>query len=273
MVNKQYAMLRNVVVGWALVCVLMVSCRQSAKSPDATPAEDKEAKGLLQGIWVDEESESVAFKVEGDSVFYPDDTSMPTSFKIVGDTLIMGNPPSRYPIQKQTANSFWFTNQAGDVIRLAKSTDPNTALAFVHEKLKVISLTEVLKKDTVVMYGGERYHCYIAINPTKYKVIRKTYNDDGVEVDNVYYDQIIHVSVYHGAEQLYSRDFKKSMFAHLVPERFLSQAVLSNIDYSSVGSDGFHFDATLCIPDAASCYLLDAVISFDGEMRMEVIDY
>ncbi|MBO9159134.1 MAG: DUF4738 domain-containing protein, partial [Escherichia coli] len=78
---------------------------------------------------------------------------------------------------------------------------------------------------------------------------------------------------YHGAEQLYSRDFKKSMFAHLVPERFLSQAVLSNIDYSSVGSDGFHFDATLCIPDAASCYLLDAVISFDGEMRMEVIDY
>lgn len=273
MVNKQYAMLRNVAVGWALVCVLMVSCRQGAKSPDATPVEDKEAKGLLQGIWVDEESESVAFKVEGDSVFYPDDTSMPTSFKIVGDTLIMGIPPSRYPIQKQTSNSFWFTNQAGDVIRLAKSTDPNAALAFVHEKLKVISLTEVLKKDTVVMYGGERYHCYIAINPTKYKVIRKTYNDDGVEVDNVYYDQIIHVSVYHGAEQLYSRDFKKSMFAHLVPERFLSQAVLSNIDYSSVGADGFHFDATLCIPDAASCYLLDAVISFDGEMRMEVIDY
>ena len=266
-------MLRNIVMCWVCVLVLVAACRQAPHTPDKVLTEDKEAKKMLQGIWVDAESESVVFKIAGDSVFYPDDTSMPTSFKVVGDTLIMGEPASRYPIQKQTPNTFWFTNQAGDVIRLAKTTDSNAALAFMHEKPQILTVTEVLKKDTVVMYGGERYHCYIAINPTKYKVIRKTYNDDGVEVDNVYYDNIIHVSVFHGARQIYSRDFKKSMFVSLVPKRFLSQAVLSNIEYDKVEADGFHFDAILCIPDAASCYMLDAVISFDGKMRMEVTDY
>lgn len=232
-----------------------------------------EAERLLQGIWVDDEVENVAFKVAGDSVFYPDGTSMPSVFRVEEDTLVMGNPPSRYPIIKQTANIFWFKNQAGDVVKLRKSTDPNSALAFVNERPKVMAVTEVVKKDTVVVYGGERYHCYVAINPTKYKVIRKTYNDDGVEVDNVYYDNIIHISVFHGADRLYSRDFRKPMFAHLVPRRFLDQAVLGNVEYDRVDSDGFHFNTTLCIPDAASCYLLDAVISFDGKMRMEVVDY
>ena len=55
--------------------------------------DDSGAKAMLQGIWVDCESEDVAFKVTGDSVYYPDATSLPSYFRIKADTLIIGTPP------------------------------------------------------------------------------------------------------------------------------------------------------------------------------------
>lgn len=259
-----------------LLCVFVFtafSCRKNKDTWLNMVEESKEAKEMFQGIWVDNDSESVAFKVEGDTIFYPDSTSMPAFFKIVNDSLIMGGTSSGYPIVKQTAHVFWFRNSNGDLIKLVKTNDPNGALAFRKEGPKIATLTEVLKKDTVVMYDGERYHCYVAVNPTRYKVVGKTYNDDGVAVENIYYDNIIHVSVFHGAKQLYSRDFNKNMFSGLVPKRFLVKAILNDMDFSHIDSEGFHFNATMCVPDAASCYMLDTSITFDGKMSMEMIDY
>lgn len=258
-----------------LLCVLFTTlgCRRNAGTSAESNAESKDAKAMLQGIWLDDESETVTFRVKGDTIYYPDSTSQPAYFKIVNDTLIMGISSAKYPIVKQAAHIFWFKNQNDDVVKLVKSDDPNDALAFIQEKPKTISLTEVLKKDTVVMYKGERYHCYIAINPTKYKVLRSSYNDDGVEVENIYYDNIIHISVFHGATQLYSCDFKKNMYAKLVPRRFLKQSMLSNMEFQKVDAHGFHFNTTICMPDAASCYMLDTNITLDGKMTMELIEY
>ena len=161
----------------------------------------------------------------------------------------------------------------GDIVELARSENPADTLYFTHREPATLTYNEVVKKDTVVVYNGQRYHCYVAINPTKYKVIRKTFNDDGVVVTNVYYDNIIHLSIFQGTQKLYSRDFRKAMFADFVPERFLSQSVLTNMDYSSVDDEGFHFNVMLCIPDVASCYLLDANVSLAGEMSLEVKEY
>ncbi len=264
---------RNLTVIALAMVAVVASCRQGKAPAAGTTDEDRSAKAMLQGIWLDEETENVVFKVEGDSVFYPDSTSIPLYFKIVGDTLIMGSNESKYPIMKQSTETFWFGSPTGVIVKLVKSNDPNSTYAFVDASPQPIVITEVQKHDTVVMHEGERYHCYTAINPTEYKVIRKTYNDDGVEVENIYYDNIIHISVFHGAEQVYSRDFRKTMFASFVPEHFLEQAILNNMTYNKVDAEGFHFNAMLCIPDAASCYMLDTKITFDGEMHMELIDY
>lgn len=249
-----------------------VSCGGGKAADEPLAMEDKYAKALFQGIWIDEETESVVFRVEGDTVYYPDAINMPMYFSIVGDTLMMGSPSIKYPIQKQTADLFWFRNPNGDIIKLAKSRDTISVLAFGGEQPEPVAVSEVVKRDTVVVYGGERYHCYVAVNPTQYKVLRMAFNDDGVAVENVYYDNIVHLSVFHGARQVYSRDFKKAMFDRLVPEQFLSQAILSDIVFDGVTSDGFHFHASLCMPDAASCYVVDTRISFDGEMEMELVD-
>lgn len=235
-------------------------------------SESREAKAMLQGIWMDEETEEVAFRAKGDTIFYPDSTSQPSYFRIVDDSLLLGS--QAYRIEKQSPNVFWFHNQNGDVVKLVKSDDPDAQSNFVHdESPKILTYTEVVKKDSVVMFNGQRYHWYLAINPTKYKVSTTSYNDNGMEVRNVYNDNIMHISIFQGATQLFSRDFKKQMYTGKIPADFLQQSILSNMEFARVDDRGFHFDATVCIPDGASCYRVENVISLKGVLSTTLIEY
>jgi hypothetical protein len=252
-----------------LFVVLLAACSgQSGKNV----TENKEAKAMLQGIWIDAESGDVSFRVDGDTIFYADSTSMPAYFRILGDSLVLGSGTS-YAVAKQSPHLFWFVNANGDVVKLEKSDDPVDATEFTHDTPSVLSYTYQVKTDSVVMYNGNRYHWYIAINPTKYKVVKMNYSSEGVGVENIYYDNIIHISLYHGATCLYSHDFNKQMYAASVPEEFLRQAILGNMQYDNVDSRGVHFNATLCIPDEASCYLVETLISLDGKMTMQLLEY
>lgn len=254
-----------------LTVVLMVFCNcQDNKSKFLS--ENKAAKSMLQGFWVDEESGDVSFRINGDSIFYIDSTSMPAFFKIVGDSLVMGSGTS-YAIVKQTQNLFWFTNQNGDVVKLRKSNEFVDETEFVHDTPKIMTYKEQVKTDSIVLYNGQRYHWYIAINPTKYKVVKRSYNDDGMEVENVYYDNIMHISVFQGAHRLFSSDFRKQMYAKFVPESFLNEAVLGNMEYSHADKKGLHFNATLCIPDGASCYMVETLVDYMGQMSMQTVEY
>ena len=62
----------------SMLMVVLVACNQNNSSslPD-----DKEAKEMLQGVWVDEESGDVSFRVSGDTLYFADATSMPTYFR------------------------------------------------------------------------------------------------------------------------------------------------------------------------------------------------
>ena len=120
------------------------------------------------------------------------------------------------------------------------------------------------------MYNGERYHTYIQVNPTTYKVVKSAYNDEGVEVDNVYYDNIIHISVFQGARQLFSRDFRKKDFSGKIPSAYLRQSILSDILFDRIDASGLHFISEIAIPDSPSSYQVDILISFDGKMTKKV---
>jgi len=255
-----------------LLTLLFTSCGwQSGREQTSQPEENLEAKALLQGIWIEDETDEVSFRAVGDTIFYPDSTSQPAYFMIVGDSLWLGD--GRYAILKQTEHLFLLQNQNGDEVKYRKSESAEDSLAFVRQRPEILTLSEVLKMDSVVVYGNERYHWYIAVNPTKYRVTKTTYNSDGVGVDNVYYDNIIHVSLYSGSQCLFSRDFKKQMFADMIPTEFLEQAVLGNMQYDHADAHGCHFDATLCIPDGASCYLVDILIGKDGKVSMNLLEY
>lgn len=255
-----------------LLLVAFGSCKFKSDDVVAVVTENQQAKSMLQGIWVDSETEEVSFKVKGDTVYFPDSVSMPAYFRVVEDSFLLGS--SSYAIVKQAAHLFWFRNQNGDVVKLSKSDDPNDVLDFEqHAQPKVITMNEVVKKDSVVMFGNKRYHWYVVINPTRYKVLKASYNDDGVGVENVYYDNIIHISLFEGAQRLFSRNFRKQMFAMQVPAQFLEQAVLGNMEFDHIDSHGFHFNATLCIPDGASCYLVETLVDYSGEVKMTLMEF
>jgi hypothetical protein len=63
------------------------------------------------------------------------------------------------------------------------------------------------------------------------------------------------------------------MYEDLIPETFLSQAILGNMEYDRVDQQGLHFNATLCVPDGAACYLVETNISFDGHLTTKLMEY
>lgn len=256
---------------YIVFCLLpvFIACKQKeAATPNAS--ESKEAKALLQGIWVDQESESVVFKAKGDTIFYPDSVSQPAYFKVINDTMLIGT--SKYPLIKQTEHVFWFQNQNGDTIKLVKSEEVEDSLSFSDKHPEVLTMGEVTKRDTVVIYGKDRYHCYVAITPTQKKIVSSSYDDSGVEVNNVYYDNVVRLSVFHGNTCLYGKNFQKNEFSRFVPDGFLNQAILSNAEFDHADDDGIHFNATLCAPNSASCYLVEIVVSYKGRINMNLLE-
>lgn len=255
-----------------VVTLLLAACRHSNEGGSQAATEDGYAKEMLQGIWIESETEEVSFRVKGDSVFFPDSTSQPAYFKIVADSFLLGD--ASYHIEKQSAHTFWFLNRNGDLVKLEKSEDPVDEHDFqLQAKPHPITLGEKVKRDSVVTLGCQRYHWYVTVNPTRYKVQRTSYNDDGVAVENVYYDNIINITLFQGSKRLFSRDFRKQMYAQYVPDEFLTQSVLGDMYFDHIDTRGFFFNATLCIPDGASCYLIETLIGFTGEVKCKLLEY
>lgn len=257
----------------SVVSLLLLWACGSKSSNSGDNKEDREAMSMLQGVWQDEDTEEVSFWVKGDTIFYPDSISQPSAFVIADGQLTLLSTDAHYRIEKQTPHVFWFVNQSGDVVHLVKSDEPIPDELVRGGHQRVMTYTNVVKLDSVVSYDNQRYHWYIVINPTKYKVHISSYSDDGMEVDNVYYDNIMHVSLFRGGEKLFSRDFRKQDYVSKVPKQFLEQSVLSNMEFSGVDARGFRFVATICIPDGATCYKAENLISFDGRLTTSLIEY
>lgn len=253
-----------------MLAVALSSCGTPQQKASAYE-ENREAKVLLQGIWLDDDTETALLRVKGDTIYYADATTVPVAFKIIGDTLVTyGAQTNGYKIEKQGEHIFWFHSAVGDVIRMHKADDETDSLSFVQSSREVPVYDEVIKKDSVVIYDNVRYRGYVYINPSRIKVMRPGVSEEGFGVDNVYYDNIIHICVYEGRKSLYAKDITKHMLKDVVPEDFLQWAILSDMDFRGVDAKGYHYQATVCIPDGASCYLVNITAGKDGKLSYEL---
>ncbi len=235
---------------------------------------DTDAEKMLSGVWFNEDDNSIAFRAEKDTIYYPDSTSLPVHFRIIRDTLYLdGSQVLAYPIEKQTEHLFIFKNNLGDRVRLVK-TDDNDFNAIFNDRqsVSVLNQNKVVKTDTAFVYDNTRYHSYEQVNPTTYKVIKSSVNNDGVTVENVYYDNIVHISIYKLANQLFSKDFNKEFFRQYVPEGFYEQSILSEMAYVKCDEEGFHYNAALYIPDSMTSFIVRVIVSFDGSLRVSEKD-
>lgn len=253
------------------VSCLFAACGNQKTGTSLSSSEDQVAKKMLQGVWLNEDEDNPAFRVVGDTIFYPDSTSQPVYFQIFKDTLVLhSSNVAKYLIVKQAPHLFVFKNQNGDVVKCVKTDDRSYLTFFGVSRPVALNQNKLIKRDSVVIYGDAHYHWYIQVNPTTYKVAKQTYNDNGVEVDNVYFDNIIHLSLFRGATQVFSRDFRKNDFKRQIPSGVLSQSILSDVVYTGTNTDGFHFCANVCVPDSPTSYQITIIIGFNGKMILKV---
>lgn len=250
-----------------VLAVLLSSCGNSG-SRQASDKEDLTAKEYLQGIWLDDETEMPVIRVSGDTIYYVDPQNAPVYFKVIRDTIYMrANTPIAYKIDRQTEYSFWFHSLSDEVVKLHKSENPEDTLAFSAQEVQVIPTTsEVIKKDSVVVYKGTRYRGYVYINPSQMKVIKTRFTEDGISVDNVYYDNVIHICVYEGRNQLYGKDITKKMFATIFPEEQLTQYILADMEFMGVDGKGYHYEAVLRIPESSVYHVVNLTIDADKKL-------
>jgi len=58
-----------------------------------------------------------------------------------------------------------------------------------------------------------------------------------------------------------------------VPEKFLENAILGNMQFNHIDAQGLHFDATICIPDGAACYMVSTDVDYDGKLSMNLLEF
>ena len=128
---------------------------------------------------------------------------------------------------------------------------------------------ERVERDSVVNYDGKRYRAYVYINPSKVKLVKTSYNEDGMSIDNIYYDNVMHICVYEGRKSLYASDITKQMLSPYVSADFLSKSLFSDMQFIGVGPSGFHYQASVCIPESFVCNIVDLYVSFKGKLTMK----
>lgn len=250
---------------------LVLSCNSTTKD-ETDIEEDVEAKKMLQGTWISELEGDVMFTMKGDTIYYNDSLSVPVAFYVKNDSLIIRNHKEvRYAIKRLNSTQLHFINADGDEIEVVKSNITETPLSRGEYKGAItLNQGKKVKNDTIVFYNNIRYHAYTQVNPTTYKVYRETTNSDGLTVESIFYDNLVYVALYEGQHKIFGQNVLKKEFAQLVPQTYLEQAVLSEIQILGASENGIRFVAILSIPDSYTNYRVNIDITPNGKKKLSI---
>jgi len=253
-----------------LVLVMFCACQKGSRLQNMS--EDKVAKELLQGVWLNDSTEMPVFQAVGDTFRYVGSNASSVLFKIIRDSIyLLGDDTLSYKIVRQGENTFWINTAIDVIMKMHRYDEEEDLLAFIPqtEPAPVNLIQEYVEKDSVIVYNDIRYRGYVFINPSRYKVVRTIYDENGIGVENVYYDNIIHICVYRGADELYGRDIDKKLFKDYLDADELAASILSDMDFMAVDVDGFHYRAMLTVPESAVSRYVDLIISPQGVLEIQ----
>ena len=250
-----------------IICLFFISCT-GKQSQNVVVKENHEMKAMLQGTWLDEDTETPMICIQGDSLHYMTPGTLPVAFRIIKDSLITyGVGTTSYHIEKQNEYMLWLQSDMGGIIKMNKADDSINSIDFPIQTKETEATKEVIQKDQIVFYNNVRYRGYVYINPSQIKVTRPSYSDEGFKLDNVYYDNVIHSCVYEGKNKLFGKDIYKKDFSETVPEEFLQWAILSDMEFIGVNENGYQYQATVSIPDEITSYIINLSISKEGNIH------
>lgn len=257
---------------FGLFLLILTSCSESLhKRAKVVQTTDPIVKAQLQGVWLDRNTESPVLEIDGDSLFYASKSDVRMPYLVVDDTLfVKGIRTSAYLILEQSDHTLEIRTPMGDEMSLYKD-EHGGIIIDQPEMTEVKPVSKVVKKDSVIVVGKNRYRAYITINPTTFKVVRPGVTEDGFSIDNVYYDNIIHICVYEGKVQLCGKDIKRSMFEGVVPAEFLSVSILQDMFFCGKDKENFLFQAILRVPDGP-CYYVHVFIDKNNKVEVALIE-
>lgn len=256
-----------IIIGLVLTFVA-AGCRHGSET---SVDEDKTAKQMLQGIWIDDENGNAVFWAKGDSLYFPDSSSQTAKFWIYGDSLyIKGSQTWHYKITKQANHLFKFINEMGDEVKLVKDDGESLRGQFNVNKPYAMNIFRTYSSDTLLHADGSRWEVKINISPTTSKVLKSDYNDVGLAVDNLYLDNKARVTVLFDGVQVYSHEYLKAEFDKFLPKELVNKSMLRYIDFYGADSSSVYLDATVGIPDASSSYVIETRIERNGKTSMRV---
>ena len=250
-----------------LVALAVCSCHRY-DSNYSWRHQDSDAKQLLQGLWMDADEGAPAFLADGDSVFFPDTTSMPMRFWIYKDSLyLQGSVTSHYLITKQAEHVLRFVNQSGEEVKLLKSDDKEKQSLCRQERPYALNIFRTLKTDTTEMvHAGCIYDSHIVVEPTSNRVMASLFNEQGLRVDNMYLDNEARVRILLNKKPLYEHNFRKQEFSTYVPKEFLDKSILRNVFFDRADTAAIYLDAVIGVPDATSAFVVEMKISKSGKL-------
>lgn len=244
-----------------LVLLMLSSC--------GSVQENKEAKEMLQGIWYNADTNERSLYVKGDTIYYADRNNAPSYFRIVADSLeIYGANVDRYAIYRQGPHLFCFYNLNDELVKLRKGENLADSARFVYKGRKH-TIRDTIARDTTITANGKTYHVAIKIAPNDEEVLKQTYTNDGIQVDNIYFDNTVSLNVRTDEKKIYGDAIKKLLYAKAIPSSFLSQAVFVDLDYNKADKEGLHFNAVFAIPDEKLSYIVDTVITPTGKVVLK----
>lgn len=259
----------NVKLIFGFLLLFIVSCSTPSHKGNKTErTTDPNIKALLQGVWLDKNTESPVLKIEGDSLLYASNSNVRMRYLVTEDTLfVQGLYTVPYPLIECSEHALSFKTPMGDEMYLYKDERGDITITPMSAPVSK-PVSQVIKKDSVVMVGKQRYRGYVTINPTTVKVVRPGVTEDGFSIDNVYFDNIIHICVYEGRNEVCGKDIKRNMFDGIVPAEFLSVSILQDMSFLGMKNNKFVFRATLRVPDGPSYY---AQVQIDESNKIEIL--
>lgn len=249
--------------------LLITSCG-SQTPKDTMSQEDPQAKEMMQGLWVSDGDGEAAMLVKGDSIYYPDSASMPARFWIYQDTLYLeGQNVNGYKILKQASHLLMFDNQNGDEVKLVKSSNKMLVKSFDYH-VYAMNMFATQQSDTTVFTDQGYYDCAVSIRTSSDRVVKSTYNDYGIEVDNMYLDNIAALVIKNHGSLIYAHDFRKGEFQAQVPKEMMEHSILRQFYFDHADRKALYFNAVIGVPDASTSYVLEVRITPDGNVTKKL---
>ena len=246
--------------------LVMASCRHQGNEY-ALNHQDRDAKQMLQGVWIDDEEGAPVFLAKGDSLLFPDTTSLPMHFWIYQDSLyVEGSSIDRYLITKQAEHVLRFVNQSGDEVKLVKASDNHMLPLFRQERPYALNIFRTLSVDTTAVVGNRHYDCSIRVEPTSNRILTSSFTDQGLRVDNMYLDNDAHVRLSCNQTLFYEHHFRKQEFSAYVPKEFLNKAILSSVQFDHADTAAVYLDAVIGVPDATSAFVVMMKVGRNGKL-------